>query len=735
MRKKLLSMLLVCTFVTTVFTGCGDRETIKELNSVEGLSGTTANTNSNYSLSYTDEQSMIYAQVSDRTLLDLSTLDSCSDNEVQQVVNYMNSVDNQLTGQMPPDGKVIDDYFINYLLFEFEKTPYYWQRSKMTIRGIDAESRSIIVDVTYKTIDFPKTVEPDTVVPRGVENYDTLVKNRYTLWNQYLNARYMSQNVNTWPTLYEQFITYYGNPDEILAAQNSTSLSQYIYEKGNQKTYNNCVDSDTETTGATMQVRYVLVPNYVLGLNLGIDCKHMYMLSYNLNNDFTEDKELFTETGYSTVADEVYNLIYAYFTCIDENDFAGLNSLTTNFGKWDKYYEDMFDTTYTKHDGFSVSLFDIQGTHISCGINISSKIRAKGSNITFPVFTDKYYCEIDLEDEKLKISNLQLISRVLEGEPAVNLTEADVTGFSATIDLDNSDKAEIEKLISNFSVLQMRNDTTSDDFGNVVDLTLTNNSMAALKDDMTSIITNSEENMTTKAVWLEQYQQGTSNYANVKCKELFQDSTNAITEVSATYEFILKGGRWYVYGYTVNSSVKLTSTNLPTTSSLCVIQNGEELSFTSKLKDTAGTDLDNVASTSVTFDYDAYTPNTEGADMQQGLVLITKDTVTKEIFNEIATYKDFGFTYEELPDVIASLPTNIQSEYEDILLRAVATTYNCYKNRYPEDNVLVKQNAILSLIDEVNNLNEVLIQEGYSIQTKEGKALNNLSTYLKQQIN
>lgn len=733
MRKRILSLVLVLAMIPTTLTGCGDKNTIEELSNVESLSGVTSSTK-NYSMSYTEEQSKIYTQVSNRTLLDMSTLDACTDNEVQQVVNYMNSVDSQLTGQMPTDGAVIDDCFVNYLLDEFEKTPYYWQRHKMVIRGIEAESRSIVVDVTYKTIGFEKTIEPDTVIPRGVENYDTIVKNRYALWNQYLNARYMANNTNIWPTYYEQFTNYYGDPNVIIDAQNDQELSEYIYEKGNQKSYTCAVDTDPERAGATMTVRYVLVPNYVLGLNLGMSCKHMYVLSYALNEDFTKDKELFTETGYATVADKVYNLIYAYFTCIDENDFAGLNKLTTNFGKWDKYYEDLFNTTYTKHDGFSVSLFDIQGTHITCGINISSKVRAKGSNITFPIYTDKYYCEIDLEEESLKISNMQLISRTLEGEPAINLKEADVTGFSATIDLDNSDKADIEKLISNFSILQMRNDTTSDDFANTVDLTLTNNALSILKENMTTILDNSENPMSTKAVWLEQYQQGTSNYANVKCKELFQDEINSITEVDSTYEFIRKGGRWYVYGYTVNSQVKLTSTNLPTTNSLCVIQNGEELSFSSKLKDTSGTELDNINTVAVTFDYDEYTPNTNGAEQQQGKVLITKDTVTEDVFNKMAEYNAFGFTYKEFNDILNQLDDEtLKAEYEDLFFRTVAVTFNCYDNRYPEDNVVIKNNAILNIQDEVTQVMGLLTQQGYDATSPIIKSLQNMSLYIGQQ--
>ena len=709
MKKRVLSLVLLLTMVMTTFTGCGDRDTIAQLNNMTSLSGTTSSTK-NYKMSYTDEQSQIYAQVSDRSLLDLTALDPCSDNEIQQVVNYMNNVDNQLIGQVSPDNGVIGPEFVNFILAEFEKTPYYWQRSKTTIRGIDAESRAIVVDVLYKTIAYDKDVIPDTSVARGTPNYDTIMANRESLWIQYLNAK-ISNNPNAM-TYLEEFRKYYGEPEKILEAQNSKTLEEYVMETGNQKTYNSLVNNDDERGNAELTIRYILVPNYVLGLNLGMDCKHAYILDYHLDKDFTEGKELFTEAGYATVSDEVYNLIYSYFTCIDEADFQGLNKLTTHFDKWDKYYEDLFNTTYTKHDGFSVSLFDIQGTRISCGITISSKIRAKGSNITFPIYTDKYYCDIDLDDERLKVNDLILISRTLEGEPTIKTDEAETTGFSATIELDNTDKAYIETLIRDFSLLQMKGDTNSDDFAKVVDLTLTNNSLSQLKENMMSIHElDKDRTFVTKATWLEQYQQGTSNYANVKCRELFQDDINAITEVDATYEFMKKGGVWYVYGYNVNSMVKLDTTNLPTTSSLCVIKKGEVLSFISKLKESTETNLDTVASSSVTFEHEPYKPNFAGNASQQGLVLITVDTVTPEQFNQLMENNGLAYTYEDFMayvGVVYDIDPETADLFEDGVKTLTAYYINILESRYPTDNVTIKENDRKALLDKLDNIAHLL---------------------------
>ena len=165
-------------------------------------------------------------------------------------------------------------------------------------------------------------------------------------------------------------------------------------------------------------------------------------------------------------------------------------------------YQDVFNSTFQKHSGFSVSLFDITGTHITCGVTISTKERARGSNITMPIYTDRYYVEIELVDDMLKVNNMVLLSRKLEGEPAIAEGERDMTGFSAVIDLDNDDKVAIEKLICDFSALQLAQDTQSDKFLDVVDGSITSNQLAMLKTNMTSL------SGVQKVVFLQNYQIG-----------------------------------------------------------------------------------------------------------------------------------------------------------------------------------------------------------------------------------
>lgn len=751
MKKKILSLMLIATTVVSL-TGCGDSDTISELNNISALNAESS-VSSNYNLSYTDEQEMIYAQVSNRQLLDLSALSACSSNEIQQVRNYMDSIDNQLVGKVKvvdysddltrrtSQGLVTDDAVVNatltdYLLSFMQQTPYYWQRTKTTIRGIDSKSRSIVVDVTYKTIGYEKEVQKDSTITLGDPNYDTLVESRYTKYINILSTMQTNPGDPTLPEKVNDFKTYFGEPEDIIEEQNKYKPTTCIYNSGNQKTYTGLIDSDAEKSTGTMTVRYILVPEYVLGINLGVDCKHMYITDFSLDNDVTKNMSAFTQEGYQTVTDSVYSLIYSYFTALDESDFDGLYKLTDNFQTLDKHYQDVFDSTYQKHDGYSISLFDITGTHIKCGVTISTKERAKNSNMTLPVYTDRYYTELELVGDTLKVDNMVLLSRKLEGEPAITEDEVEDTGFSANIDLDNDDKVSIEKLICNFSSLQLQEDTTSDNFSSLVDTSITTNQLSALKTNMTSLTG------AKKVVFLQNYQQGTSNYASVKCKELFQDDKNAIVEATTTYEFIMKGGNWYIYNYDVNSSVKLDTTNLTTTGSLCLVSPGKIESYTSQIKGSTSTNLDEASDISVSFDHKEYTPTEKDGNVEQGYVQYTSADIGADEYNQV---KDVaGLSYSSIDDLNKDIEAVelalTSSEGTDgnvgtIIYQSMAVYLNISNSYYMDevskqdamDTAKTNMSNVKSLLDNLKKDNPSLDTQCTSLD----KVLSDLAVILK----
>lgn len=699
---KLKKLLLLTCIAIMVLTGCGDTSDVDALRSMEALNSQSSS-KKNYSLSMTDEQTIVYQQVADRTLLDLSMLNACSEDEIQQVVAYMNNVDAQLVGQIAKENGVIDSCFTDYLLTEFEKTPYYWQRTNTTIRGIDAESRSIIVDVNYKTIDFEKDVQNKSPLVLGEPLYNDKMKIRYDKWMAILNAKYGNSWGNTmdWQTELTKFTEAYGDPEEIYASQSNFTPTDLLFETGNQKTYTGLIDTEAETSHATMSVRYILVPNYVLGINLGMTCKHMYVTDFKLENDITSDAEIFKDEGYATVTDSVYQLVYSYLQCIDENDFSGLYKLTYDFGELDKYYEDLFNTTYMKHSNFTISLFDISGTHIKCGVTVGSKIRAKGSNMTFPSYTDRYYMEIELVDGVLQVQNMVLLSRKLEGEPSIDAGEADVSGFTAKIDLENADRMAIEKLICDFSALQLNGDVISDSFGDVVDISLSQSDMELLKENMLS------HSGVHKVCWLQNYQQGTKDYASVKVKEQYQSASNSIVETECVYDFIRKGdsSKWYIFKYTVNSSVKLNTTNLNTTSSLCLVSPGKVEAYNSQVTGTVSTSTSNVSDISKSFDHAEYEPTLKTGTKEQGYDTEAAYNLPEDEYNmylqdllntymngiDIVTYNSYVDIYESNRLIYDSTAPSVK----DVMKNIIAIRYNSINSLYLPG----EQNKVLTEFD------------------------------------
>lgn len=723
----MIKRLLICVLVASSLVGCSNNSELTELKNIQGV-GAESSVTENYRLSYTDEQSMIYSQVSDRTLLDLSTLSTCSESELQQVLTYMDNVDSQLVGGTDIAAGVIDECFVNYLLAEFEKTPYYWQRTNTIVRGVDPSSRSIVVDVKYKTIGFDKTLQLKSPLVLGESDYEKKMETRLTRWINILSNKYNNYTSLDWQSSYDEFVRVYGDPEEIYLSQSNNSLMDTVYKTGNQKTYEGLKDNSAEQSSATMTVRYVLVPNYVLGINLGVTCQHLYVIDYKLGNDVTSGLTIFKDEGYTTVTDSVYKLIYSYFQCIDECDYTGLYNLTTNFGSIDRYFEDMFDTSYRKHENFTISLFNITGTHISSGVTISSKIRAKGSSMTFPSYTDRYYFELELIDGVLQVQDMVLLSRTIEGEPTITTDDAEATGFASAIELTNDDRLAIEDLICKFGALQLEGDTGSINFAQVVDLSMAMSSMTKIQEAMTSLTG------VRKATWISNYQQGTSNYASVKCRELFQSADNGVVEATVVYDFILKGGKWYVYEYKITSSVKLDTTNLNTKGSLCLVSPGKVESYSSQLKGTASTS-EGVSDISVAYDHAEYTPVLKTGIVEQGLNKDEGYNLSEEVYVDYlgrliesaqanTSVEDLNAINSLITEKVETIPDSGVSTSEDISRECVGIYFNIINNRYLDGE---KNRAVNELESKFTTARAVWTQLGADSSREEQESISKAS--------
>ena len=599
MKKVVCVVSLV--LAVTMLSSCANNAEVESLKKISAMNN-EANVAVN-NISVTDKEAAIYEQVSNRVLLDLSTLDEVSDTDKQAVEAYMESVDAQLCGQLSKEDYVIDSQYTDYLLVEFARTPFYFQRSAMSIKGMDTASRSIICDVTYSTIDFNKDVSPASPIALGEPNYEQKMAVRFTRWLGILDAKYKTGNeANDWQTQLTEFETSYGPVASILESQKNVKPTQAIFDSGNQSTYTGLTNSDIEQGGASFVVRYVITPNYSLGINQGYKCQHMYLLSYSLNDNPIDGRDVYSAEGSETISDTVYYTLYSYYQSMDEADYSGLYELYDNFGDIDKYFSEYFNSTYRKSENFTITLLSVQGSDIECAVTLSDKVRAKGTEMTLPIYTDKIYYKLSVVDGKLVIKDEVLVSRQIEGEPVIATSEVQTTGFTSTITLENTDKVDLEKAIANFGCVQLLKDTSSDSFSDIVDTSLTQNQLNAVKTSMVSLTG------TKRVTWIVSYLQGTSNYASISCKELFQGADSAITEADVVYDFINKGNVWYIYNYSVLGVSKLDTKDLSTKNSLCVVSTEGIESMTSQVSNTGSSSVAETENVSVDYKYDKYEP-------------------------------------------------------------------------------------------------------------------------------
>ena len=411
-----------------------------------------------------------------------------------------------------------------------------------------------------------------------------------------------------------------------------------------------------------------------------------------------------------------------------------------NFETLDKYYHDVFENTVQKHTGFTLSLFNVIGTHVTCGITVSTKERACFSDIVPPIYTDRYYAEIELKDDKLAINNLVLVSRKIEGEPDIIGNDVSNEGFMAKVDLTKQDMVDIEKLICDFSALQLKGDYKSEEFSKLVDTSITTNQLENLRKNMDSF-----KNIGQKVVFLESYQQGTSNFASVRVKELYQNSDNYISEVSAIYEFITKGDKWYIYNYEVASSIRLDSTELQTNGCLCLVMPGKIVSYNSMVQlDTEeveegsngetsesdgteeGTDAEKKDLSSknvVVIKHSEYTPVLKSKDKKAGVRKITVSEVgKKKKFDDVIKLVNSDYDYAKVDKLCTKLNAISPklSGYKSALTQAMTYYINRIENRYSSEELITVR---IKAGKNIQKMTTKLLQSGDSGKLDNGDSV------------
>lgn len=350
-RKKAILGLTLAVMVSSL-SGCATSENADVINQLNSLQGMNTEFNEGQVLSFSERQALLYKRLRDHSLLKLSGLSTCNDTEVNECFALLDVLDMQLTGKITSKAGSVSQDITDYMLTWFEQTPYYWQRTGVEIQGKDNKNGCIVVDVTYKTIDFEKDVLRDSSIPLGENGYDQLMETRFTKALEIYDLRYKLQqedepseeDAEKLEELEKKFEKAYGTIPEVIEEQNTYTPSEYIYLEGNQRTTSGVAEA-TEDDG-TVTFRFILNHKYAYGINLGLQCQHMYMLKYTLGDGVVADTdEPLDMAGYNTLSDSVYKLIKSYFTCIDEHNYTGMRKLTHDFGTLDKWYQDWLQST------------------------------------------------------------------------------------------------------------------------------------------------------------------------------------------------------------------------------------------------------------------------------------------------------------------------------------------------------------------------------------------------------
>ena len=183
MKRKLISVLVLFVLSTSLFGCSSEVSDLRKMGASEAESPVTAMTMTNSA-----KEEAVYNQVSDRSLLDLSSLDTLPSEDKSSVDTFMAGINSQLKGEV--DNGYLNTSFVDYLGLQFEETPYTWAQDSYKILGIDAVSRSIVVDVVYKTTSSTKTVKPDSKITKGEDNYDKKMEVRFSRWLSALSDKY-----------------------------------------------------------------------------------------------------------------------------------------------------------------------------------------------------------------------------------------------------------------------------------------------------------------------------------------------------------------------------------------------------------------------------------------------------------------------------------------------------------------------------------------------------------------
>lgn len=594
MRKvsRLLSATLACALAMTSLVGCSSSGGSTNVTNVAPLTfEEVASDKANAGLTAAEKESIIYRYMSDDISIDTEKLLPINSNseEYRDIVSFISDVNTYLTNGKCGN-KEVSDELINYMLMEFAKTPYEWTQSPNGIKvvGMDPATRLMFVDVEYATSNTKKEVLPDSAIPKGHNAEEILLKARYEEWIAYLDAKIEGDEKTE--EMYETFVNRWGDPEEIIEAQTSYTLTERIAKFGNNTkgigkyTYSGLVENGYANTGATMSFRFILNYKFNLGQKRGLEVKALYLKDYKTSNcdSITAAPTVSDTTGLEVIEPYITRLLNSYRKAVDETNHIGLYQLFSDYSKLDKYYVDYGQYTYNKSGGFTYDIIGRTEDTLTIRIYRTQKVRAKGSYMSYPSYKEIWVAEIQLcEDDRLRFNNLTMLSSTMTGEPVSVIKNVEGISeqmlFSSTEFTEENEKA-IEQLIKDFSVYQLNQNISADTFDKIIDTGVAADTLDNIKRTVAAIQANE------KITWISSYKTKTNSYVEVKLREVYlADISNYDTE--SVLSMINRDGHWKVIGYTRTLNVATSASDVNDTYSLCRTVKGATESITTNPDD------------------------------------------------------------------------------------------------------------------------------------------------------
>lgn len=573
MRK--IALILAIMTITTSLTGCVSSKG-SDISSIPALTIDEVAGRRLLATTNDEREAEMYKYVSDRIVVDKTRLIEVDSGDRANITKLFSNINTQLTGK---NTNALPEEYANYLLLEFARTPYEWKQTNMDVVGFDPAARLYFVDVTYTTTGVQKQVVPNSKIPTGHPEEESLKQKRYT---DYITMLTFKNNMNErWVGAHQTFEQRWGTIASIMEEQQGISLYTRTMAKGQETggigklTYGGLVADNNLAKAASMTVRYVLQYRLNLGEETDLTVNSLYLKNYELGNseDILKGYDTSTVGTIEVLKPFIDQLILSYHKAVEESNFTGLYSLFSNFGNIDKYYEELRDYTYNSIGGYTYKVLHRNGSNVVVQVNRVNQIRARGANMSLPTYDETLIFNLLLgNDDTIRINSVHPVKVELIGEPLSVIKN--VSGISEVIQYSDAsftdtNKQKVEQLIKDFSKVVTNANIDSYDFLRTVDLGVSQSTLNRMVDTITSIKAN------RKALYIINWDTKTNVYASVTVREVFElDNNNLDTE--AVIDMVNRNGEWKVVNYTRTMNIRTNKATLNTDTAFTVDERTSE---------------------------------------------------------------------------------------------------------------------------------------------------------------